>query len=256
MSEDHASRLKGLGWVVLACLVGMAIAVGLSPLAHVVPWSWETKLGSLLDTGFAQRECRYRAQPDALLRRVVQRLYPVEDGDRNFSIQVRVATDPAINAYATLGGKIAVNSGLLHKAESPEELAGVLAHEIEHVRHRHIMERTLVHLLTAEGFQLIFGGHSSAGDWVRYFLGMDFTKAQERQADEDGLRRLQQAHIDNRGFREFFARMEKADSSLAFLSDHPSNRERLELTQRFANLDVTPIMTAEEWKELKNYCGT
>lgn len=255
MTQDHASRLKGLVWVVLACLVGVLFAAGLAPLAHAIPWSWETKLGKALDTGLTKRECRYRAQPDALLQRVVQRLYPIESGDHAFSIQVRVVTDPAINAYAALGGKITVNSGLLSKAESPEELAGVLAHEIEHVHHRHIMEGTLVHLFTAEGFQLMFGQHSSAADWVQYFLNMDFTRTQEVQADEDGLRRLQQAHVDNRGFRQFFERMEKTDSTATFLSDHPSNRERLEMARRFDNRDVSPIMTATEWQLLKNYCS-
>lgn len=145
-------------------------------------------------------------------------------------------------------------SGLLHQAESPEELAGVLAHEIEHVRHRHIMERTLVHLFTAEGFGLIFGQHSSAADGAQYFLNMDFTRAQESQADVDGLARLHHAHIDNRGFRQFFMRMEKTESSIAFLSDHPSNRERFELARRYSNQDSRPIMTDNEWRVLKQYC--
>lgn len=108
------------------------------------------------------------------------------------------------------------------------------------------MERTLARLLTAEGFHLVFGRRSSAADRVRYFLNMDFTKSQEWQADEDGLRRLPQARIDSCGFQQFFVRMQKKDNSMAFLSDHPSNRERLELTRRFANRDVQPILTSAE----------
>jgi predicted Zn-dependent protease len=162
--------------------------------------------------------------------------------------------DPVVNAYATLGGKININSGLIKSAETPEELAGVLAHEIEHVRHRHILERVLVNLFTAEGMNLILGGGSSPAKWAKYFLNMDFTRAQETQADEGGLRRLQMAHVDNHGFKEFFARMGKEESTSVFLSDHPSNRDRMEMVDQFKNEDIRPILTQQEWDVIKNHC--
>ncbi len=156
---------------------------------------------------------------------------------------------------AGLGGIITIYSGLLNKAESPEEIAGVLAHEIEHVHHRHIMEGALVHLFTAEGIHLIFGDASSGAGFAKYLLNMDFTKDQERQADEEGLRRLQAAHVDNQGFKAFFERMGKHEGSSVFLSDHPSNDERVEMVEKFKNEDTKPIMTNTEWEVLKNYCG-
>lgn len=253
--SDHASKTKGLMWIVVACLVGACFAFGLSPMAHAIPWGWEKKLGYVFDSDFTNRECRSTLQAQELLQRLVKRIYPVTPEDGLISIDVRVVQDPAINAYAELGGRISVNSGLLQQAESPEELAGILSHEIGHVQNRHIMQGMIVRMMTVEGLRMIFsGGTSSTVDWTRYFLNMSFTRTQESQADEAGLRRLQKAHVDNQGFRHFFERMEKSGSASAFISDHPSNRERLEMAETFDNNNVMPVMTSEEWQVLKNYC--
>lgn len=255
MEEDLASKTKGLLWVAVACALGIFFAVGLSPLAHIIPWSWEKHLGEALKLDLPGKGCKNDPAAEALLQRLVQRLYPIEPGDKDFSIEVHVANSPVINAYAGLGGTITLNSGLLNKADSPEEIAGVLAHEIGHVKRRHIMEGALVHLFTAQGIHLIFGDASSAAGFAKYLLNMDFTKGQERQADEEGLRRLQAAHADNNGFKHFFERMGKHESGAEFLSDHPSNEERIEMVEKFKNEDTKPIMTNAEWEVLRNYCG-
>lgn len=254
MTTHHASKTKGLLWLSGACLLGAIFAFGLSPLARAIPWSWEKRLSRAFDLDFSTQECKYTPQAHQLLQRLVKRIYPVGSEDSLFSIDVRIVKDSTVNAYAALGGKITINSGLLKQAESPEEVAGVLAHEVEHVHHRHIMEGTIAHLLTVEGINTIFGGYSSAGEWTNYFLNMNFTRSQEAQADEEGLKRLQTAQIDNQGFKHFFERMEQLQSVPAFLSDHSSNSARSEMAGKFDNHDAKPIMTADEWKILKNYC--
>lgn len=252
--EDHASKLKGLVWVLAACLCGILFAAGISPLAHLIPWSWEKALGNTLSMDLNAKDLCNNPKAEALLQRIVQRLYPLGPEDKDFSIEVKVIHDPVVNAYAGLGGEIRINTGLLQKAGSPEEIAGVLAHEIEHVHHRHIMEGALVHLFTIEGVHLIFGDATSAASFARYFLNMNFTRSQESQADEDGLKRLQKAHISNLGFKRFFERMEKENSTPVFLSDHPADQTRMEMVDRFKNEDDQPLMTSEEWAILKNYC--
>jgi predicted Zn-dependent protease len=66
---------------------------------------------------------------------------------------------------------------------------------------------------------------------------------------------LQKAHVDNRGFKQFFERMEASPAAAAFLSDHPSNDERIAMAESFDNQNVTPIMTPAQWGMLKHYCG-
>jgi predicted Zn-dependent protease len=253
--NDRPSKLKGSAWLLAACGIGIGLALGLSPVAHAIPWSWEKKLGSALQWETPQQECRYESQAQALLQRLVKRLYPIETEDDAFSIDVQISKNSQVNAYAALGGQIFINSGLLKQAQSPEEVAGVLAHEIEHVRHRHIMQGFLSHLFTSQGISLIFGTQSSAADWAGYFVTMNFSRTQEAEADEEGLRRLQIAHIDNQGFKDFFARMERSGASSVFPSDHPSHQSRIAMAEKFTNDDVTPILTPEEWKVLKDHCG-
>jgi predicted Zn-dependent protease len=252
--KDRAPKLKGLAWALAACALGLLFAAGLSPLAHLVPWSLEKRLAKLGSLDTKSRDCRQGAEAAALLKRLVARLYPLGPQDAGFPIEVSLAKNAAVNAYAGFGGQVTVNSGLLLKAQSAEELAAVLAHEIEHVRHRHIMEGAIVRLFTAEGLRLVFGS-APASDLAGYVLNMDFTRSQEIQADEDGLRRLQAAHIDNQGFRRFFERMERSEPSSLFLSDHPSNGERMRMAEKFANLEPRPIMSPGEWEALKAGCA-
>jgi predicted Zn-dependent protease len=124
-----------------------------------------------------------------------------------------------------------------------------------HVQHRHILQGVITHLFTSQAISMIFSaGQSSMADWAKYFFNMSFTRSQEAQADEEGLRRLQKAHVDNRGFRQFFERMEKSETALAFISDHPANTERMQMVEGFDNQNVKPIMTRDEWMILKSYC--
>ena len=256
MIDHSASKLKGLAWLIIACLLGIVLAAGLAPLAHIIPWQWEKKLASVVGSNSAQQEC-LNASPktQALFQQLVNRIYPLSPEDEFFSIHVHIIRNPLINAYAELGGRITVTSELLEQSQSPEELAGVLSHEIEHVHHRHILEGLIVHLFTVEGLKMIFSGEgASAADWTHYFLTMGFSRTQEAQADEDVLRRLQKAHVDNHGFKDFFQRMKKEDSSLSFVSDHPSTDTRIEMVSRFTNKEAKPIMTQKEWLIIKDYC--
>jgi predicted Zn-dependent protease len=252
--EDHASKTKGLIWVGVAVVIGVVCAYGLSPLAHAIPWNWEKKMGAALAPELPGQECRANVHAGALLQKLAARLYPLEPQDGDFSIEVQVVKNAQVNAYATLGGRIYVNAGLLKQAQSPEEVAGVLAHEITHVARRHIMEGAIEHAFTSAGLHALFGDGSSAATWSNYFLKMDFSRRQEAQADEGGLERLQKAHVDNKGFKDFFARMEETSAAEQFLSDHPANNARIEMVGQYPVQNPQPIMTPGEWKILKSYC--
>jgi predicted Zn-dependent protease len=65
---------------------------------------------------------------------IVDRLQPA---DSPYRFEAIIADDPAINAVAVPGGWIVVNQGLLRRTRSPEEQAGVLAHEMQHILQRH-----------------------------------------------------------------------------------------------------------------------
>ncbi len=251
--ESHAaSKLKGLAWLLAIVALGAGLALGVSPLMRMVPWRWEVSLAHRLPV--PEEACKATPENTALLNRLVARLYPVEPDDHRISVTVQVVDSPVVNAYATLGGRIFLNQGLLRQAQSADEVAGVLAHEMEHVKRRHILENAAVHLMTIGGMEVIFAGQAGSLGLLRFFLNLNFTRAQESQADEGGLRRLQAAHIDNQGFADFLRRMQDNTKTPGFLSDHPDNRDRLAMVSGFANENTVPIMNADEWSAFKNFC--
>jgi predicted Zn-dependent protease len=253
--EDTASKTKGFLWVGLAILIALIFIFGLAPLAHAVPWSWETKLGHVLNSS-SDQELIHDPETNAILQKIVRRIYPLDSTDKAFNIDVRVIRKKELNAHTELGGNISINSELLCKAESPEEIAGILAHEIEHVHHRHLMEGMISYIFTAEGLSMIFSsGHSNLSSLTHYFINMRFNRSQESVADKSALIRLQKAHVTNLGFKEFFTRMEKMNSNSDFLSDHPSNQSRLSMAEKFENRGATPVLTSQEWKVIKNSCA-
>jgi len=255
LSAAH-QQLKGLAWLVLAAAVAAAFAVGLPYLVNLIPWSLEKRAAVYVDH-FSNQACGSGDHSPARARfdTIVRRLYPIEPGDRSFPLEVEVIRGPTVNAFASLGGRIYVYDGLLQQAQSPEELAGVLAHEIEHVRHRHVLEGLLVRLSTVEAFQLIFSGGKSAGpDAVRMLLNMRYTREQEKEADADGLKRLRDAHVDVAGLSHFFERMSAMPSTPSFLSDHPPDEERAALVRRYSGGHVEPIMSADDWTIVKTIC--
>ncbi len=254
--EDAAlhkpSKLKGLVWIAAACLFAVLLAGGVAPLAHAIPWHWEQSLARALPSQVGQSCHPDRMQRQAL-QQLLRRLYPIEPGDKKFSIQVRIVKNPVVNAYATLGGNIYVDSALLAHARTPEELAGVLAHEIGHVSNRHIMQGFIVDLFTSAGLRMVFSSGSDE-NVTDLFLRMTFSRGEESQADAAGLHRLQIAHINNAGFKNFFERLGKSGLADKFLSNHPANQARIDMVNDYDNTDTRPAMSEAEWKILKGYC--
>jgi predicted Zn-dependent protease len=138
----------------------------------------------------------------------------------------------------------------VREAESPEELAGVLAHEIEHVRRRHVIEGVVARLLTFGVLRHYLGGGSDA---ARTLLDLSYGRAKEHEADQGGLERLRDARVGTAGYERFFV---KDDGSLlpALLSDHPASADRAELVRSFRGGPAEPVLTAAEWESLRSIC--
>lgn len=136
--------------------------------------------------------------------------------------------DRQINAFATLGGYIAVNSGLVLTATREDEVAAVLSHEIAHVTQQHVLrgvERAqrdqipiLLGMLGAIVAAQAAGGNSSGdASQAAIFSGLglmqqrqiDYTRSNESEADRLGIRTLARAGYDPEAMADFFARMQQ-----------------------------------------------
>ncbi|HKS05843.1 MAG TPA: M48 family metallopeptidase [Gemmatimonadaceae bacterium] len=248
--------------LVLALLVAYfwGVPTLANSVAAKVPVSWEEKVGSSVAAAVAQtaRPCNDPAAT-AALERIVQRL--AADGRGGpYTYRVSIVDDKMVNALAAPGGYIVVFRGLLESAQSADEVAGVLAHEMQHVVLRHSTRQVLREV----PFKLIGAaiGESAAIDIVTTVGAYRYGRADERAADREGLRTLRAAGISPNGLIAFFERLQASEgqrggSLPAYLSTHPSTASRVADLRALAGSAAytsTPALDAAEWAALHGAC--
>lgn len=186
-----------------------------------------------------------------------------------------------VNAFATPGGQIIMTRGLVQKAASPDEVAGVLAHEIGHTIEFH-PEAGLVRAMgLSAAAQLVFAGTAGTATNIGLLLTqLRYTRVAEREADGHAVRILKQAGISAKGFGDFFERLEpklanpaakteddkndenKKKVSLStrifaseILRSHPPTADRLALVRAQPAYAATPALSSEDWRALREMCG-
>lgn len=252
---------SGLAWtafgVALAALLYFGWRDGSVWVADSVPRKWERNLGdrvreSVLDGLYS---CDAKAGKQAL-DALGQRLLPESIADLPLTIDVvRIRQ---VNAFALPGNHIFVFSGLIDRARTPDELAGVLAHEIGHLELRHPTRGMVQQLGLSAAISLMFGGNA-AGDVAYLATALSYTREMEREADARAIALLQRAHLRTDGLAEFFRDLEK-DKSLdtglpAWLSNHPGLEERAKAAEQSANPGTgDAAMSDGDWRSVQSIC--
>ncbi|MFN5514260.1 MAG: M48 family metallopeptidase [Cyanobacteriota bacterium] len=140
-----------------------------------------------------------------------------------------VVEDKAVNAFATMGGYVYINTGLMKLAENEAELAGVVAHEIAHIAARHSVNRMKdialsQGLITAAGLQ----ANTLVQMMVQMGVNLPMSREAELEADELGLENLTRAGYAPIGMVTFMTKLQSQGSSLPeFLSTHPLSQNRV-----------------------------
>lgn len=265
-------RRRSIGSLILPALVTLAALVAAwllvlpplaSKLAERVPAEWEQQLGATVVKAFTESHqvCRDPDQ-EAVLARLTATL--TADGTGGpYTYRVSIIEDPMVNAMAAPGGQILVFRGLIDEATSPDEVAGVLAHEIEHVVQRHGIDAILREMPVQLLISAMMGSSPLGGNvaQVAYTLGASsYQRNDERAADEGAVRRLAAAGISARGMVEFFRRSAAegdTEGLLQYVSSHPTNAERLEALEALSAA-LGPAqgaaMTEGEWATLRRAC--
>jgi Zn-dependent protease with chaperone function len=270
--HDPRRRRARLG----ATIVALAVALVLSGVLYVwgipavsgivarwVPVAWEDRVGALVVdqvVPVAKRCTDPAAQAvlDAVMRRLLAAAGPVP-----YRFHVVVADVPVVNALAAPGGHLVLFRGLLEQSRSPEELAGVLAHEIQHVLKRHSTRLILQHASTALVVAALLGDVSGLAsvtiEGARVFGAMAYSRAHEAEADEAGLHLLLAARIDPAGLIGMFddRRIEGPPGALRYFASHPPSAERAAALRRRAGTApqaFTPVLDAAEWSALRGAC--
>ena len=237
--------LLGLGAIL--AIGGAIVAGGGWLLAAATPWvpiDVDIALGEATASQLAsqQEDCtnpeakKYVEQLAAPLLSVVDEL--------PFEFSFRVVDDPTMNAMALPGGFVVVHSGLLEAAQSGDEVAGVIAHEIQHALSRHGTRRILRQMGGSAALALILGGTDlqALGQLGGELTGFSYSRSQEAEADERGVDLLLKAGINPSGFAKMFERI-SAGTALPpeLLSTHPDPGDRAALAKKRTPVGATFI---------------
>ncbi|NEN91550.1 MAG: M48 family metalloprotease [Okeania sp. SIO3H1] len=141
----------------------------------------------------------------------------------------QVVEDDSINAFATMGGFVYINTGLMKAAENEAELASVVSHEIAHIASRHAVKQ-LRQTLLAQGLATAAGVDDSVAVRMGVELALRRPKSREAEfeADAIGIETLGRAGYAQYGAITFMEKLLKKGSPPSFLSTHPATSARIE----------------------------
>ncbi len=229
----HRMVWGSVGGSVLALLLGLWF--GSDQLVELavdrIPVEWEQKLGeSAYRDVLAQHEVVKDGPPVDAVKEMTHRMTS-QVPNSPYTFEVSVVKSDVVNAFALPGGYIVVFTGLMKKAEGPEEVAGVLAHELNHVLQRHGLERIVKQLGFVAVVSIVLGNPPGLGGMMKQLgielMTLKFGRAQETEADQTGLQLLHRAKINPEGMITFFQRLaEKDEGRVEWLSTHPMSSAR------------------------------
>jgi predicted Zn-dependent protease len=231
-------------FALLCVLVSWASGYMVRALAAQVPARWEKEYGDKLFSELKQ-EVELSSDPDmnAQLMKATQPLLRVVKGD----FQFHLVENPTPNAAALPGGHVLVDTGLLKMVSSPEELAGVLAHELAHVTQKHHFRQEIADKGPYYVTRLFFhkkGLVSLLAMGSHLLLRQNFSRKYEREADDVGWAYLVEANINPLGEIEVLKKLKaeeekrgRARLTQSGFSSHPPTEERIQrLETRWSKL--------------------
>ncbi len=270
--EDGLPSRKGVaaivGWslaaavsIVLVVLFGVPLAA--ERLTPLVPDSFERRLGDVAEAQvkviFDGKPCS-NADGQAAFTKLVGKLR--ESAGLDNSVQSGVLATSVPNAFALPGGKVYLFDGLLAKADNPDEVAGVLAHELGHLRHRDSMRELIHNGGTSFLIGLLFGDVTGSGALIfasRSLVTSSYSRDAETNADTFAIETMHKLGRPAKPMGELMFRVTgKEGKGLSLVSSHPLTEDRLE---RMAKADAgvalngAPLLSPAEWQALKDICA-
>ncbi len=265
--QVRKARSRHRRWLLVGALSVVALLLGLwfgsdwlaRSAARRVPIEWERQIGESARADFLRNQTALKEGPAVNAVQEITKRLSDQIPHNPYTFDVTVVRSETVNAFALPGGYVVVFTGLMKKAESPEEVAGVLAHELNHVVQRHAMERIVKTLgLVAIG-SILFGDQEGLVGLAKQ-LGLDlltlkFGREQETEADVTGVHLIHRAKIDPQGMIRFFEKLSESDKlHLELLSTHPMSAARAErLKQEVAALPKQePAPFSFEWRTVRD----
>ena len=238
----------------------------------ITPVAYDTHLGSKIDSSLAKMYERCESPAiDTFLTKAMRQLSRPED---RFTHRVIVLNDPTRNAISIPGGTIYLFRGLLDSSRGPDEILGVLSHEISHAEERHSVRQILQSLglfymgslfigIAMEGFDFLEGLEQTL-EMSSVFFTLRYSRQFEREADSLGIFRLHRANLRVGPLDSLLTRItpppKGRDRIFNLLSTHPMQKERSERFTKARLGETFPPDTVfsverENWDAIKKCCS-
>ncbi|GBF39447.1 M48 family metallopeptidase [Leptospira johnsonii] len=271
-----------IGALILTAFLAFSVYNTVLSYAYIfVPTSYDKKQSEVM-SGWVRDYFSECSSPSlkSTMKKISKKLKDVDDP---FDYNIIVIDDEVFNAFAMPGGTIVVFTELLKKTETPEELAGVLAHEMAHIHKRHGVRRQIS---SAGNVLLLSLGIGSGFEGVDMLENMDslyevlsvtiydqkFSREYESEADEVALEKLKKSNLTGEGFLTFFKRIqEEYDAPVEgeeeqetvkvpdFLSSHPATEDRIEYVKNIISHPEYPKgklgISNKEWNRIRELCS-
>ncbi|MFK5998942.1 MAG: M48 family metallopeptidase [Rhodobacterales bacterium] len=263
----------GAGAAVSVVLIIFVIIPALAnQLATMIPVEREIALGRVSIQQIENMLGGYRnnvslvckgAKGRAALDKMTARLRPYVNSPYPLDIQVFNHKMP--NAFAVPGGRIVLFDGLVQAADSPEEVAAVLGHEMGHVVNRDPVRLTLRSAGSVGILGLVFGdfaGGAAALAVAEQLVSANYSQAAEANADRYAYRLMANAELPTTPMADFFEKLNKKFGNqpgfLSHLASHPDLVGRAKAAKDADTIKgkaFTPILSASEWQDLRRICA-
>ncbi|NIQ01871.1 MAG: M48 family metalloprotease [Nitrospinaceae bacterium] len=259
-------------------------------VAERVPVEWEEKLGNnffktLFVKPLKEPDRQTRKALDAISKRLLSSV-----PDQPYHFRIYVHPSGMVNALALPGGTIVVFQGLINATNTPEELAGVLAHEFQHVLHRHSTRGIVRQMAAGMLLSIVVGDSNTVLTTILETAGtldsLRFSRDLESQADSEGMKMILASRVDPRGMVKVFETLKREESRhlgkkkkdskdknvpekkpdekdsaeegglpewMKYLSTHPAGKDRVALLKEMAaasQVKPEPLLPGFDWKSL------
>jgi predicted Zn-dependent protease len=243
---------------VLYTLIPQIAIASLDSIPIVVDEKIGTLSASQMDHGGVEIHDANVVEP---IKKIVHQLASVAQSDGSttdtFDFDIHVIRSDIENAYALPSGYIVIYTGLIESSSSPEQIAGVLAHEMAHVTERHglikVMETAGVSSLVTLLIGDVEGVISLGAQLLSYSTVNAYSRQSETEADEIGFETMYKANINPQGMIDFFATLEASDdvedeiikNMPTWIQSHPKHQERIKHLQQiqksYPSKEYTPL---------------
>lgn len=227
---------------------------GIEALARYLPWSFQQSIGKRYLQDIVEKDS---IVSDPVANRLFASLYRplIKTADINRPMTIFIIKSPIKNAVTLPGGYILVFTGLIKQVKNPDAMAGILAHELAHVKYQH----NLREIGRASAFEMVLVsiiGYNKLEQGTHFLISMSFSRESEQQADSLAMDYLDKLKISSLPLKEFFQSMNDTDELFMFSSTHPSTQSRINAFSEHDNSKNNKhLLSINEWLRLKRLIG-